>query len=55
MGMVFRKCWRCGNTRECFPYSQECVACYQKGKHIERRIKRAAADPAEGSESSPGC
>ena len=47
MAMLFRKCFKCGKVKEVFAYSQECVECYQKGKHIERRIKRVAADPAE--------
>ena len=47
MPMLYKKCWICGNTREVFPYSGECVECYQRQKHIERRVKRATADPAE--------
>jgi hypothetical protein len=49
MRMLYRKCWKCGQVKEVFPYSKECRKCYQQGYYHERKVKLAAVDPATAS------
>jgi hypothetical protein len=46
MKMLYRKCWKCGQVKDVFPYSKECRQCYQQGYYHESKVKLAAVDPA---------
>jgi hypothetical protein len=46
MKMLYRKCWKCGETKDVFPYSGDCVQCYQKDYYHGQKVKLAAVSPS---------